>query len=210
MGEQVEPRERILAAAARLFATKGFDATGVRELATEAGVNLAMVNYYFGSKEGVVSAVISRFSNAYLTAMREELFGEGVAEDRLRRGVRAAIQAIRADIHGARTMFCYGFFRAEEVAEHNGERLRELIEPIYKLVAPLMAERAGRETDPMVFGPALGGILAFHFMMKPLIECVFATEISDEFYETFPDKVADILLYGLMGLRPENSGPREG
>jgi AcrR family transcriptional regulator len=41
----------ILFAAERLFATKGFDGTSVRDIAHEANVNVAMINYYFGSKD---------------------------------------------------------------------------------------------------------------------------------------------------------------
>lgn len=41
----------ILLAAERLFAVKGFDGTSVRDIANEANVNVAMINYYFGSKD---------------------------------------------------------------------------------------------------------------------------------------------------------------
>lgn len=44
-------RDAVQRAAARLFSTKGFTATGVREIAAEAGVDPALVIRYFGSKE---------------------------------------------------------------------------------------------------------------------------------------------------------------
>lgn len=44
-------RESILEVARRLFADKGFDATTVRAIAADAGVDPAMINHYFGSKE---------------------------------------------------------------------------------------------------------------------------------------------------------------
>lgn len=46
-----DTRESILEVARRLFADKGFDATTVRAIAAEAGVDPAMINHYFGSKE---------------------------------------------------------------------------------------------------------------------------------------------------------------
>jgi AcrR family transcriptional regulator len=52
--------ERILAAAAPLFAENGFEATGVRAIAAAAGVNIAAVNYHFGSKDALVAAVVDR------------------------------------------------------------------------------------------------------------------------------------------------------
>ena len=48
-----DTRERILAAAQKLFADKGFDATSVRDITTEAGCNVASVNYHFGGKESL-------------------------------------------------------------------------------------------------------------------------------------------------------------
>lgn len=44
-------------AAEELFAEKGFDGTSVRDIAEEAGVNLAMISYYFGSKEKLMEAL---------------------------------------------------------------------------------------------------------------------------------------------------------
>lgn len=53
-------RTRILDAAESLFAHHGFEATSMRALTTTAKVNLAAVNYHFGSKEGLVVAVFAR------------------------------------------------------------------------------------------------------------------------------------------------------
>lgn len=53
-------RERILDAAERLFAEHGFAGTSHRQIAAEARVNLAAVNYHFGSKEGLFLAVVRR------------------------------------------------------------------------------------------------------------------------------------------------------
>ena len=47
----------IINTAEKLFALNGFDGTSVRDIAHEAGVNLAMISYYFGSKEKLMEAV---------------------------------------------------------------------------------------------------------------------------------------------------------
>lgn len=47
----------IINSAERLFSVKGFDGTSVRDIAHEAGVNVAMISYYFGSKERLMEAV---------------------------------------------------------------------------------------------------------------------------------------------------------
>jgi len=53
-------KERILAAAETLFAQRGFDGASLRQLTSDAGVNLAAVNYHFGSKEKLVEQVFRR------------------------------------------------------------------------------------------------------------------------------------------------------
>jgi len=51
-------KERILAAAGAVFAKGGFAAGSVREISRKARVNLALINYYFGSKEGLYREVL--------------------------------------------------------------------------------------------------------------------------------------------------------
>ena len=78
-GKTEEPgtRERILAAAAPLFAENGFEATGVRAIAAKADVNIAAVNYHFGSKDALVAAVgeyhVRQVNERRLTALEAVL-----------------------------------------------------------------------------------------------------------------------------------------
>ena len=53
-------KDRLLDAAEQLFAERGYDATSMRELTTAAAVNLAAVNYHFGSKRELFAAVFDR------------------------------------------------------------------------------------------------------------------------------------------------------
>ena len=55
-----ETRNEILDAAEKAFARHGYAATSLREIALRAGVNAALVQYYFGSKEGLFSAIFVR------------------------------------------------------------------------------------------------------------------------------------------------------
>ena len=52
-------------AAEKLFADKGFAGTSVRDIAEAAGVNLAMISYYFGSKDKLMESMF-RFRGEYL------------------------------------------------------------------------------------------------------------------------------------------------
>lgn len=68
-----ETVERILDAAELLFAEKGFAETSLRSITSEAGVNLAAVNYHFGSKKSLIQAVFSRFLDPFCANLEMEL-----------------------------------------------------------------------------------------------------------------------------------------
>ena len=55
-----ETRTRILDAAEELFMQHGFEGTSMRTLTAKASVNLAAVNYHFGSKDALIEAVFRR------------------------------------------------------------------------------------------------------------------------------------------------------
>ncbi len=58
-----DKREEILLVAERLFGDNGFDGTSVRDIAQHANVNLAMISYYFGSKEKLLEALLEQRAN---------------------------------------------------------------------------------------------------------------------------------------------------
>ena len=55
-----DTRERILDAGERLFMAHGYEGTSMRQITGEAGVNLAAVNYHFGSKESLMQEIFRR------------------------------------------------------------------------------------------------------------------------------------------------------
>jgi len=56
----IDTRERILDAAERLFMAHGYEGTSMRQITGDAAVNLAAVNYHFGSKESLMQEVFRR------------------------------------------------------------------------------------------------------------------------------------------------------
>jgi AcrR family transcriptional regulator len=57
---QIDTKEKILDVAEELFAQTGYQATSMRAITSQAEVNLAAINYHFGTKQGLVTAVIER------------------------------------------------------------------------------------------------------------------------------------------------------
>ncbi|HEY9511743.1 MAG TPA: TetR/AcrR family transcriptional regulator [Rhodanobacter sp.] len=130
MKDSVSTKDRILGAAEALFARRGFDGASLRQLTTAAGVNLAAVNYHFGSKEKLVEQVFRRRLDA-LNARRLEALAkvEGRAdttlEDVLAAYIRPALE-LSHDDNGA--LFMRVLARA--FAEHD-DRLRQFLSENY-------------------------------------------------------------------------------
>lgn len=108
----VETPDRILDAAERLFMTHGYEATSMRMLTTAAGVNLAAVNYHFGSKEGLMQAVFRRrlaWVNAerlrLLDAMEAEAGGKLLRPSRILEAFFGTLLAIGEDEARGGTVF---------------------------------------------------------------------------------------------------------
>lgn len=73
---------KILDAAEKLFAEKGFDGTSIRAICSAARVNVAAVHYHFNGKEGVVEAIFER-RMVGLSARRKELLDNVFAQNEL-------------------------------------------------------------------------------------------------------------------------------
>jgi AcrR family transcriptional regulator len=58
--DKIDKKDHILDVAEKIFSELGFDGASTRVISGEAGVNMAMLNYYFGSKEGLFLAVFDR------------------------------------------------------------------------------------------------------------------------------------------------------
>lgn len=70
---QRETVNKILNVASNLFADHGFSETSLRTITTEAKVNLAAVNYHFGTKKGLIQAVFSKFMKPYCVCLEKQL-----------------------------------------------------------------------------------------------------------------------------------------
>ena len=123
----VTTKDRILDAAERLFAEKGFAQTSLRDITAEAGVNLAAVNYHFQSKNHLIAAVFDRRIGplneqrlAMLDRLEKEAAGEPVAIEDILRAVIAPVLLMVTTPEGANAANLIGRAHTEpgDVFEH--------------------------------------------------------------------------------------------
>ena len=80
---QLDTVNRILDAAEVLFAERGFTETSLRTITSTAGVNLAAVNYHFGSKKELIQAVFERFLTPFTENLDRELSRRELQDEHL-------------------------------------------------------------------------------------------------------------------------------
>jgi AcrR family transcriptional regulator len=172
---QHETRTRILDAAEELFMLHGFEGTSMRQLTSRAGVNLAAVNYHFGSKDALIEAVLRRRldpMNAARIAALEELENESRAsapEAIIRAFVGPSLRMIEDARSGGRN-----FIRLlGRTYTDPAKGIRALIGQMY---APAMEryKRALQRALPQM--PADELVWRMHFMFGTLAYTLAATD----------------------------------
>lgn len=58
LNEKEDSKQRILKSAIRLFAQKGYDGVGIREICNDAKANICMISYFWGGKEGLYNGIV--------------------------------------------------------------------------------------------------------------------------------------------------------
>ncbi|HJZ86963.1 MAG TPA: TetR/AcrR family transcriptional regulator [Polyangia bacterium] len=111
-------RDRILDAAEELFASRGFGATSTRLIARHAGVNIALLYYYFESKEGLYKALMERYTGHFAGVLEGVLAAEGSTRTRIEKAIDALF-----DYLGSNTRFIRILVR-EALAGQQSEHAR--------------------------------------------------------------------------------------
>lgn len=82
--DPVKTKQKIVSAATELFLEKGVDRVGVREIASKAGINLSLMNYYFQTKEKLFETIFDRLVKDKANMVREILESDLSVEDKIR------------------------------------------------------------------------------------------------------------------------------
>ncbi len=144
------PRDRLLEAAGEVFAERGFRGTTVREICKRAATNVATVNYYFGGKEKLYSAVLQYSLSAAMKKYPPDLglTDKATAQEHLRAFVLSLVLRL---LDKGRPAW-HGRLMAREMAEPTfalDRLVDEVIRPLYgrleSIVGALLGRRASRE-----------------------------------------------------------------
>jgi len=170
-------RDSILQAALAEFAQEGVAGARMDAIAASAGVNKALLYYYFHDKESLHGAVLDRFFIRLIDRVMGELDGAAPLGERLLRYTCAHFDCLAESPHYAR------LFQGELMSAGRGgsphlTRIAErYIRPIAMRVADLLQQGIGsgefRKVDPFQFAPSIAAINVHYFVIAPVTRKLF-------------------------------------
>ncbi len=176
-GHPEASRDAILQAALAEFAQEGLAGARVDAIAASAGVNKALLYYYFHDKESLYGAVLDRFFIRLSERLISELDSAAPLGERLLRYACTHFDCVAESPHYAR------LFQGELMSAGRGgsphlTRIAErYIRPIAMRVAELLQQGTAtgefRNVDPIQFAPSIVAINVHYFIIAPLSRALF-------------------------------------
>jgi AcrR family transcriptional regulator len=159
-----DKKEHILVVAERLFGDNGFDGTSIRDIAQKANVNLAMISYYFGSKEKLLEALLE-YRAGYTIGLLEELNKDESLTpfDKIDRLIDFYVDKIFGNI-------CFHNIMQQQAVNTRTEEIRDMItniklrnfEQIKKIITDGQRKKMFRKVDvEFTMGTMMGTISQF-------------------------------------------------
>jgi len=169
MARSRNTEQKIFDAATELFLEKGVDRTSVREIASKAGINLALMNYYFRSKENLFDAIFTQLVKKNSEELIRILDSDLELEEKIRQYVYVYIDML------SENPLLVSFVMA--ILHRSRERITEMkaISSLYatdQFTKQLIDEsKKGniRRTDPTHFFVDMLSLIAFPFAIKMLV-----------------------------------------
>jgi len=209
MPQDHETEQRILDAAHAVFMRRGTAGARTQEIADEAGVNKALLHYYFRSKDRLAEAVFQRAARQLLPPVMATLASDEPIPAKVRRVIQLELEIL------SRSPFLPAYVISE--AHHHPERIMRLVESATgassdgfarhireKLQAQIDAAVAAGEMRAMAadqFAVNLLGLCLFPFAARPML-CAGLGWTTDDFERFIEERRVSLPDFFLAALRP--------
>jgi len=178
-----DPRAALLRAATEAFAELGEAGARTDAIARAAGVNKALLHYYFGTKEALYGLVLEEVFTGVVARFSRVLQGEGTPGERLLNYFLAHFDHLAASGISAR-LLGHELMRARSGQSSNLRRISELcFGPVHRLLCAALAEgiRSGelRDQEPGPVALSLTGANVFYFISAPVYQAMTGLDPRD-------------------------------
>ena len=198
-GKGQAARDSILNAATKLFADKGVEAVSITEIAHAAGVNRAMISYYFGGKSALYDAIISA-AVADASAALQSLNVEASGAQGIRTLVLAMAEMLQRRPHVGK-MVMREYLQPERMfGVETANRLGGFMALTERVLAAAPLSERARRYDLQVVHLILVGALNYFLLTEPY-RTRFGGKLnhplSQPTVDQFANTLADVLSIGL-------------
>jgi TetR/AcrR family transcriptional regulator len=192
-------RAKIAAAAEELFAARGFDGAAIRDIAKKAGVNGAMIHYYFGNKEGLYRAMLEGAASRVRALLIETTGGSGSTRERLARFVDAYSAYMLSQPNLARILYREMLTGAKHI-KHIAQQYAATNYTMLRTMISDGVERGElRAIDAELAPISLMGMVVIFQFLRPIISVALGkTEYDERFVSRVAAHTIDLFLYGAV------------
>ena len=183
--------EKIYEAARQIFLIKGMDGTRMQEIADEAGMNKALLHYYFRNKENLFKAVFKDIFTKFINKVRDTLFSDVPAKEKVNVFIDNYIDFIQANPYVPQ-------FIINEI-NRNPQVLKALmfesgIEPqkCWNCFVMKFNQVICQNQIPEHIVISLLGMLVFPFIARPLLQMIYFND-DQEAYSQFLNERKEIV-----------------
>jgi TetR/AcrR family transcriptional regulator len=178
-GKPEQSRAAILKAAVREFAREGVAGARTDAIARSAGVNKALLYYYFKDKEALYQAVLDEVFSGARAAIEGALSRDLSPRERLQGYVCAHFDYIASNPLYPRIVHAE-FLRAGRDPSRLQRVAKQYFQPIFVNIAALLkeGEKCGefRAVDPIHFIPSMISLIVFYFITAPVLKVVIGRD----------------------------------
>lgn len=201
MAEEKDTEQKIFEAARRVFLREGTARARMQDIADEAGINKALLHYYFRSKDRLSQAV---FREA-LSRMLPRIFAHLEADQPLEEKVEAIVQTYLDFARENPHVPSFVLYELHYHPDRMKQFVRSIGAPEFDMLAAQIEERveAGtlRPIAPEDFVVNLVSLCIFPFIARPMVEVLF--RVDDARFEAFIERRRQELpSFFLNALRP--------
>jgi TetR/AcrR family transcriptional regulator len=213
-GRPEESRAAILQAAVREFSREGVAGARTDAIARAAGVNKALLYYYFKDKETLYGAVLDHVFAGLKESINEALSSHLPPREKLLAYVGAHFDYIASHPLYPRITQSEMMRAARGRAPHLERIVKQYFVPLFGRVAAVIEEgqKAGafRQVDPMHFVPSMIAVIVFHFINAPVLRMVGKIDpLAPELVAARRAAVMDFISAALFTQEANSKGERK-
>ena len=202
-------RERLLAATHELLSERGGGPVSVNEICSRAGVNVAMVKYCFGNKDGLMQALIDRVADGFIQDLKRLDALRLAPPERLTRHVEGIVTNYVRYPYINRLVNLQLLSTDPDGVDHFA---RSYALPMRDWYARVLKEgaRSGafRPVDPVLFFFTVLGMAEFFFTGQPLLRGAFGKgEMSPATIKAFSRHTTEMMLHGVLAEKTRSRVP---